>query len=552
MGLVKISELTAATPLTGTEVYPLVQSGNTRKGPGGSGSNAPINIKSAPYNAVGDGTTDDTAAIQAAINACIGAGDPTTTGRVAIHSLFIPIGIYKVTAPLVVRGVRGFNMVGESPFASIIAHAGTFAQVLHLDGIAYSTFRNFRIGGISGSVTNAINLEKGTGTALGVTRNHFENIHILADVTCVNLLALGTAATLAVDENMFVSCVFAGNSISDPTYWQYGVLQGSGGAGNVLGNVFLKCNFNNLLNGIRFSGTSGAVISCGFQNNHTDINNSLINRNLMISNCRSEGALRFYLLGSGSGSGGCMDVVIDNCEINGANYVVGTSDNWIDHRSAGHLNIRNTTLIGVPVGVTPKIFTSTQSSSRLTVIIDGLAAKGASTAAVTTGVATPDIVNVVIHSYIEIDQATGAAISSYVGPHIIQSAGNFSGALGLASPAIYSPTINDYIVMGNPGNSNRIVAPTNDGIKFEVSGANIMHIRQTGNIDIGDTRNITLNTSTGTKIGTGTTQKLGFWNATPVSQPAANPDTSGAALGDLETEVNQLKALLRSVGLMAP
>ena len=44
---------------------------------------------------------------------------------------------------------------------------------------------------------------------------------------------------------------------------------------------------------------------------------------------------------------------------------------------------------------------------------------------------------------------------------------------------------------------------------------------------------------------------VGFYGATPVAQPAANPDTSGAALAALETEVNQLKALLRSVGLMA-
>lgn len=45
---------------------------------------------------------------------------------------------------------------------------------------------------------------------------------------------------------------------------------------------------------------------------------------------------------------------------------------------------------------------------------------------------------------------------------------------------------------------------------------------------------------------------VGFYGTTPVTQPAANADTSGASLADLETEVNQLKALLRSVGLMAP
>ena len=39
--------------------------------------------------------------------------------------------------------------------------------------------------------------------------------------------------------------------------------------------------------------------------------------------------------------------------------------------------------------------------------------------------------------------------------------------------------------------------------------------------------------------------------ATPATTQAANADTSGATLGDLETEVNQLKAVLRTFGLIA-
>lgn len=35
------------------------------------------------------------------------------------------------------------------------------------------------------------------------------------------------------------------------------------------------------------------------------------------------------------------------------------------------------------------------------------------------------------------------------------------------------------------------------------------------------------------------------------AQQAANADTSGASLGDLETEVNELKAALRAVGILA-
>lgn len=41
-------------------------------------------------------------------------------------------------------------------------------------------------------------------------------------------------------------------------------------------------------------------------------------------------------------------------------------------------------------------------------------------------------------------------------------------------------------------------------------------------------------------------------SATPAATQAANADTSGAALAALETEVNELKAVLRTFGLIAP
>jgi hypothetical protein len=45
---------------------------------------------------------------------------------------------------------------------------------------------------------------------------------------------------------------------------------------------------------------------------------------------------------------------------------------------------------------------------------------------------------------------------------------------------------------------------------------------------------------------------FGIGSISPIATQAANPDTSGAALAALETEVNQLKATLRAFGLIAP
>ncbi len=58
--------------------------------------------------------------------------------------------------------------------------------------------------------------------------------------------------------------------------------------------------------------------------------------------------------------------------------------------------------------------------------------------------------------------------------------------------------------------------------------------------------------STGLQFGGDIDEKFGFFGATPVNRQPANADTSGASLGDLETEVNQLKQALRNLGFLAP
>jgi parallel beta-helix repeat protein len=60
---------------------------------------------------------------------------------------------------------------------------------------------------------------------------------------------------------------------------------------------------------------------------------------------------------------------------------------------------------------------------------------------------------------------------------------------------------------------------------------------------------VVLDYHTGTKIGTAATQKLGFWNTTPVVQPAAVADATDA--GTTQTQLNALLARLRAAGIIA-
>lgn len=74
---------------------------------------------------------------------------------------------------------------------------------------------------------------------------------------------------------------------------------------------------------------------------------------------------------------------------------------------------------------------------------------------------------------------------------------------------------------------------TDGGAVITVSGFGVTI--NNGDLTV-STKNIVTDTTTGTKIGTATTQKIGFFNATPIVQPARPTDaasiiTTGTALG---------------------
>lgn len=87
------------------------------------------------------------------------------------------------------------------------------------------------------------------------------------------------------------------------------------------------------------------------------------------------------------------------------------------------------------------------------------------------------------------------------------------------------------------------------------AGASFIAVSSAGQLNLNagmnmaDNTNFIVGTTTGTKIGTGTTQKLGFWNATPVVQPTAVADATGA--GDVVAQLNALLSRLRTIGIIS-
>lgn len=105
--------------------------------------------------------------------------------------------------------------------------------------------------------------------------------------------------------------------------------------------------------------------------------------------------------------------------------------------------------------------------------------------------------------------------------------------------AVWVPTGLSGVTAAELGFLDGATAGTAVASKALVAGAN-KEIGGLGNVTLDDAKNVAVGTTTGTKIGTAATQKLGFWNVTPVVQPAGaaqaalTNSTGGTADGTLE------------------
>ena len=130
----------------------------------------PIYYNAKNYGAVGDGTTDDTAAIQAAINAM-----PNTGGTV-----FLPPGTYKITASLTVPTTmtQGFGLKGAGPQASVISLANSVNDYAIKFATGAHSQNGAQISDI-GILCNGVNQTAGGGIyGYGAYRCSFDNLYI--------------------------------------------------------------------------------------------------------------------------------------------------------------------------------------------------------------------------------------------------------------------------------------------------------------------------------------------------------------------------------------
>jgi hypothetical protein len=216
-----------------------------------------INVKKAPYGARGNGSTDDTAAIQAALNAVpVGGG-----------IVYLPPGRYKITASLVIQadntllmGVGAGNRYGatQDGYGSRIEADSTLTGVpmikvqrSALDRTIYGVkIRDVTIDGRGfGSGVEGIHWE--------VVRGELENVSV-HNCTGYGLNVVGylSPGNWQATDNRFIGCDFSYN------------LTGATFGTNAIYNKFIGCVFsNNTQDGISISQVGLQCDGCDFYSN---------------------------------------------------------------------------------------------------------------------------------------------------------------------------------------------------------------------------------------------------------------------------------------------
>lgn len=225
------------------------------------------------FGAKGDALADDTAAIQAAIDAAIGDGDPATVGRLAKGTVHLPAGIHRITKPLRIASVSYLTFRGEGK-ATRLCPIGAMDSVLDLNGTAYCTFADLLIEGNteSGRVENVVYTYFDPQTAARTTTGCvFRNIQV-QNVPFVAGFRVGKPGSNAqVDTDTFENvAVIGGWKDGEADLYQAGFAVGSGTFGNNLCHSFANPIATHCRYGFNVAATNFLLNGGSFGANGTD------------------------------------------------------------------------------------------------------------------------------------------------------------------------------------------------------------------------------------------------------------------------------------------
>ena len=230
-----------------------------------------INVKD--YGAKGDGTTDDTTAIQNALNAAFGVAG--SIAQTAQRRVIFPPGLYIVT---------GSGLTGTNWFGGVIQGSGRFTTkiqnsgggpVITTNGCQYMRFEDLQLDGNGG--TNVLFDLDWTNTGTALQSNTFFNMEFSNAGTGLRIANSGFMGS----ENLILNCFFSNCSSRGIRVVGANALQQTMIGGNIQ-NCGIGINVNvgsfNVISGVGFqqSGTYDVQIDGAAQNT------------MIVTGCRTE------------------------------------------------------------------------------------------------------------------------------------------------------------------------------------------------------------------------------------------------------------------------
>ncbi|CAB4164179.1 Pectate lyase superfamily protein [uncultured Caudovirales phage] len=382
MANVKISGLPAASTLTGAELVPVVQSGVTSQTtlaampyvPSGTGAvtttvqaklRQTVSVKD--FGAVGDGVTDDTAAIQAAIDSF-----PANGG-----TIYLPIGTYLISTLNFPNDPKTVNMIGESMNGVIIqmatAAGPVIRKVLTSGRINGAVMANFTIRANSSS--DKTNLSHKAMVLSGWNNSFFKQIAYKSYTTSSG--SVGKFIDLAANPYLTYQNVFEGIKC-EVNYGPSQVISLNNNGTNVLNNPnvveirdswFYACTgINTIINAADC--TRVTIRDCEFED-CAGATGVVMGQNTLVEGCWFELLGTNISTNSAASTDGSSSVVLNN-------YFSGTGTNFIDTINVKPLWIGNAgggqTITGQgvikidPLGASPAAPTLSVSSGSVSLV----------------------------------------------------------------------------------------------------------------------------------------------------------------------------------------
>jgi hypothetical protein len=446
-----------------------------------------INVKT--FGAIGDGSTNDTAAIQSALNSANSFG---------VGCVFFPRGQYNISATLIV-GSRT-TLAGEGEYVStIFKTAGGFAALSFL-GVEGSQ--------ISHSGARDITVHGNNQTGVLLKLHHANTLYF--DNCSFDFSAGAAIDTVDLFDSWFRGCSMRNNfSLTEPVINLRSSASASGptssaGATNMV--WFIQCIVETFWNGAvkiaRGDATGTApngfyFVQCKFESNQ--VAGDVVQIDSTVQDVQFS---QMFIAATGFKGG-------YSTPVNGIKSAA--------HSSASYRDIRVTT--GGTAGVVRSALDVVSADG--TAVIDNVYLDGNATVSTVffngTSAASYDIGAV----------GTSGASANLTGDGSGYNRVNFQGT-------------NAY-VDGQNGQIN---------VHGQLNAFNGAYVGGGAPLTLENDTHLQLGTGNGTKVGTATTQKLGFYNATPIVQPSGTP-VAATDLATALTLVNNLRTKLLALGIVA-